>query len=253
MTERLLVEASDGVLRLTFNRPGQHNAMTWDMYEGLYEACERADQDDKVRVLVLRGAGGRAFVSGTDIGQFRGFTGADGVAYERSVDRVLGRLAAVEVPVVAAIDGYCVGSGFSIAAQADLRIAHSSASLGVPIARTLGNCLSARTLDSLVRLLGRARTTELLLTGQLMTADAARDAGFLTTVTQDVDAELDQAVHRLLSGAPLTMWATKQTLRRLAAGRTDDDDILTRVYGSQDFAGAVDSFLAKKPPSWRGR
>src|SRR5688500_3344089 len=119
----LLVERHGPALTVTFSRPAQHNAMTWAMYDGLYEACERADSDDDVRVLVLRGAGGDAFVAGTDIRQFAGFTGGDdGIAYERRISRVLVRLEDVDVPTVAAIRGWCVGAGLAIAAACDLRL-----------------------------------------------------------------------------------------------------------------------------------
>src|SRR5436190_21271381 len=113
------------------------------MYERLYATCEEVDADGSVRVLVLRGAGGRAFVSGTDISQFTAFTGAeDGLAYERELERRVARLERVAKPVIAQIEGYAVGGGFSLAAACDLRIATPSARFGAPIARTLGNCLS---------------------------------------------------------------------------------------------------------------
>ena len=86
---QLLVDRADGVLTVTFNRPAQRNAMTWEMYDGLYAACEQADADDDVRVMVLRGADSRAFVAGTDIAQFADFDGADGVAYEQRIERIV--------------------------------------------------------------------------------------------------------------------------------------------------------------------
>src|SRR5262249_58586691 len=102
----LLVERDGPVLTVTFNRPAARNALTWAMYEGLYQACEEADADDGVRVLVLRGAGGQAFAAGTDIGQFTGFsTAEDGLRYERELDRWVGRLGRVAKPVIAAIAG----------------------------------------------------------------------------------------------------------------------------------------------------
>ncbi|MBM0225200.1 enoyl-CoA hydratase-related protein [Micromonospora sp. ATA51] len=153
----VLVEKQGPALAVTFNRPRQRNAMTWAMYDGLYQACERADADDDVRVLVLRGAGEDAFVAGTDIRQFADFTGgADGVEYERKITRVLDRLEDVNVPTVAAIRGYCVGAGLAIAAVCDLRLATPDARFGIPIARTLGNCLSMPTYALLLHHLGPA-------------------------------------------------------------------------------------------------
>jgi len=250
----LIVEQREDVLSVTFNRPAQRNAMTWEMYRGLEEACRRADADESIRVMVLRGAGGDAFVAGTDISQFRGFTGQQGVDYEHRISAVLGGLAAVRVPTIAAIDGFCIGGGLGIAAVTDLRIAGATAAFGVPIARTLGNCLSISTVSVLVGLIGRSRTTDLLMTARLMRAEEALAAGLVATVSHDVDAELERVVQRLRANAPLTLWATKEAMRRLHDGRVvDDTDIVSRVYGSEDFAGAVESFLAKTPPVWRGR
>lgn len=254
MTDDLITSDDGGVLYVTFNRPKQRNAMTWEMYQGLFDACERADADDSVRVMVLRGAGGDAFVAGTDIGQFRGFTGADGVEYEQRISRILGRVQAVDVPVIAVVDGFCIGGGLGIAASADIRVCNRSAKFGVPIARTLGNCLSIKTIGALSGLIGRSLTTDLLLTARLMDAEEALRSGFVTAIVDDIDAEAERLTERLLANAPLTMWATKESLRRLSAGGdVNDDDIVSRIYGSDDFAGAVEAFLAKEKPVWRGR
>ena len=251
----LEVGADGPVLTVTFNRPDQRNAMTWAMYEGLVEACERADADGDVRVLVLRGAGGRAFVAGTDIAQFAEFSsGQDGVDYEARVSAVLDRLAAVDVPTVAAIDGYCVGGGLAIASACDLRIAHPGAKFGVPVARTLGNCLSAATLSLLAHHFGRSRALEMLLTARMLGAEEARAAGFLAEVAEDVDDALSALVKRLLEHAPLTMWASKETLRRIRkASEVEDGDVVARVYGSDDFHAGVRSFTTKQRPTWTGR
>ena len=142
-TDELVVSQDGAVLTVTFNRPEQRNAMTFAMYEGLEEACARADADDSVRVLVLRGAGGRAFVAGTDIAQFQSFTsGNDGITYEERIERVVNRLEDVTVPTVAAIEGACVGGGLAIAAACHLRIATSRATLRIdrqlPSVRAIG-------------------------------------------------------------------------------------------------------------------
>lgn len=254
MTEQLLTEVVGSTLRVTFNRPEARNAMTFEMYGKLAEACARVDADPGLRALVLRGAGGRAFVAGTDIAQFRGFTGADGVAYEKRIDEVLGALAAVEKPVVAVIDGHCVGGGLGIACCADVRIASTTASFSVPIARTLGNTLSANTLRRLVRAFGEPRTASMLLTARKVEAQEALLSGFLTTVSEDLDAEAESLIARLVSGAPLTQWSIKENLRRLQeGGPVDDSDVIETVYGSRDFAAAVDGFLTKTPVEWTGR
>jgi enoyl-CoA hydratase/carnithine racemase len=255
-TPEFVIDAENHVLTVTFNRPDQRNAMTWAMYDGLEKACERADSDTGIRMMILRGADHRAFIAGTDISQFAQFrTGADGVDYERRVTTVLDRLQAVTVPTVAAIDGFCVGGGLAIASAVDLRIGTPRAKFGVPIARTLGNCLSVATLDLLVRHFGHSRTIALLLTAELMDADEAHSVGFLATVADDLDKAIAMLAERIGSHSPLSMWASKEGLRRLhRGGRTADDaDVVARVYGSADFRDAVQAFTAKRPASWNGR
>ncbi|MGH3424199.1 MAG: enoyl-CoA hydratase, partial [Nocardioidaceae bacterium] len=206
-TPELLVERAGPVLTVTFNRPRQRNAMTWEMYEGLFDACEAADGDDEVRVMLLRGAGDRAFVAGTDIAQFSDFTtGQDGIDYEARIARVVGRLEDVNVPTVAAVRGYCVGGGLALAAVCDLRVATRSARFGVPIARTLGNCLSMNSYSLLVHHLGPARTLDLLLRARLVSGEDAHAAGFVSEVCDDeaLDATVDQLVAPLLEHAPLS-------------------------------------------------
>lgn len=255
MSEQILVERDGPVLRVTFNRPEQHNAMTFAMYEGLVAACEQADADDEIRAMVLRGAGGKAFVAGTDIAQFADFDGPRGVAYEKKIDATIGRLLDVDVPVVAAIDGFCIGGGLAIASAADLRIAVPDATFGYPIARTLGNTLSAASYALTLRHFGHSRTVDMVLTARLLDADEARAAGFVTRIADDLTPALDSVVDRILEHAPLTMWAAKETLRRLHAnaGTVDADDVVARIYGSADFASGVAAFTQKSRPTWRGQ
>ncbi|WP_166969567.1 enoyl-CoA hydratase [Brevibacterium atlanticum] len=253
-TVDVITEVRDSALHVTFNRPDARNAMTWEMYQALAEAAAKIDADPHLRALVLRGAGGRAFVAGTDIAQFRGFSGTDGVAYENRIDEVLSLLAAVSKPVIAVIDGHCVGGGLGIAACADVRVAAPKASFSVPIAKTLGNTLSASTLRRLVRVFGEPRVTSMLLTARRVNAQEALSCGFLTSVDDDLDTVAEQTVASITGGAPLTQWSIKENLRRLNSSRTlDDSDVISKVYGSADFAAAVEAFLSKSPVEWQGR
>ena len=253
----LLVEQDGAVLTVTFNRPEQRNAMTFAMYEGLEEACARADSDDSVRVLVLRGAGGRAFVAGTDISQFLEFTsGDDGIAYEERITRVVNRLEDVTVPTVAAVEGACVGGGLALAAACHLRVATRSSKFGVPIARTLGNCLSMNTYSLLVHHLGPARTLDMLLRAGLLSAEDAYGAGFVSELVDDggLDDALARLTGTLLSHAPLSMKAAGQAVARLRrATLPDGDDLVREVFGSEDFRAGVRAFVAREQVTWRGR
>ena len=251
------VDLAGRVLTVTFDRPDQHNALTFDMYEALFEACERADADDDVRVLVVRGAGGRAFAAGTDISAFREFRdGSDGVAYEERITRVVNRLEDVTVPSVAAVEGYCLGGGLALAAVCDLRVATRSSRFGVPIAKTLGNCLSMNSVSVVAAHLGTSRTLDLLLRARLLDAEEAAAAGFVAELC-DVGA-LDEAlagvVDTLLRHAPLTMWASKAAVARLRrAALPDGDDLVSAAFGSGDFRRAVAGFGSGDRPEWEGR
>jgi enoyl-CoA hydratase/carnithine racemase len=255
----LLVEREGPVLWVTFNRPKQRNAITWEMYERLQEACHRADHeaDDGLRVMVLRGAGGEAFVAGTDIAQFTEFSGGSaGIDYERKMTALLDQLASVRIPTVAVVTGYCVGAGLALAAACDLRIASHGSRFGVPIARTLGNCLSMATTALLVDQLGANRTLDLLLRARFMGAEEAHAAGFVSEVCEpeQIATVAEEIVTRLAAQAPLTMWAAKEAVRRLRAVELPDDaDLVHRVYASEDFASGVRAFLAKERPTWKGR
>jgi enoyl-CoA hydratase/carnithine racemase len=247
---------SDGSIgTLTFNRPQARNALTWDMYDALADSCERADTGN-LRVLVIRGAGG-AFAAGTDISQFTGFTsGEDGIAYERRLDAVLDRLERVRCVTVAAVDGAAVGGGCAIALACDLRICSPRARFGIPIARTLGNCLSAANLARLVDLIGMARVKDLLFTARLIEADEALALGVATRVVpaEQLDAEVTALANELRRRAPSTIEATKALLQRLRDHRrpAPADDIVSKCYASEDFREGVAAFLEGRPPRWEG-
>nr|WP_228046113.1 enoyl-CoA hydratase/isomerase family protein [Saccharopolyspora sp. HNM0983] len=252
----MLVERSGSVLHVRFHRPAQRNALTWGMYEGLLAACDRAESEQGVRVLVLSG-GREAFVAGTDIAQFQEFCGGqDGVDYERHMQRVLDRVEGLPVPVVAAVSGYCVGAGLAIAACCDLRVASTTARFGVPVARTLGNCLSMNTYSLLVHHLGPGRALDMLLRARLLDAEQALAAGFVGEVCapEELDEVAAQVAARVCEHAPLTMWASKEAVRRLrVAALPDGDDLVRAVFGSEDFRGGVRSFVDKTEYRWQGR
>lgn len=252
-TTRLVV--ADGVATVTFDRPAARNAMTWRMYEELYAACATISaQAADIRAVVLRGAGGRAFVAGTDIEQFRTFTADDAVAYEAKVEAYVAALEAIPVPTLAVIEGWAVGGGFALANACDLRIATPGARFGVPIARTLGNGLSAANLRRLSASLGVGMVKRMLLLAEMPTAEAM-PAGYLEIVAAEaLDAHVADICTRLKGHAPLTLRATKEALRRLATDATpDDEDLIRLVYGSTDFKEGIAAFTEKRPPLWAGR
>jgi hypothetical protein len=158
-------EVDGPIAFLTITRPEARNAMTWDMYDALVRACDDVDGRDDLRVFVIRAAGDGAFIAGTDISQFSGFDGPDAaLAYERRLDAVIDRLEKVRIPTIARVQGVAAGGGCAIAIACDLRVCGPNARFGVPIARTLGNCLSAANCARLLDLIGPARTKEMIFT-----------------------------------------------------------------------------------------
>jgi len=240
---------------ITFDRPSARNAMTWSMYEQLDQALDRIATEPDLRVAVLRGAGGH-FVAGTDIAQFASFrSGDDGVEYERRLEAVLSKLESSHVATIAAVEGYAVGGGLALAAACDLRICTPNARFGVPIAKTVGNCLSMANYARLVANIGAARTKTMLLAADFMTADEARTIGFAAAVVEPsvFDEELDALCARIATYAPITVQVTREAIRRIISSLPDGDDLVRRAYGSGDFREGVAAFVEKRAPRWEGR
>ena len=253
--EELLFEREGAAGLVTFNRPQARNALTFAMYQGLAEIC-RAPAEG-VKVLIVTGAGERAFAAGTDIAQFRDFkTDQDALDYEAKMDDVLGAVERCPVPTIAAIAGACTGGGAAIAAACDLRITTADLKFGFPIARTLGNCLSIANLARLTALLGAGRTREIIFTSRLIFAEEAASVGLVSEVLDDHTALMARAralAELMIEQAPLTLRATKEGLRRLTQAEIEDDDLILSCYSSADFREGLEAFLAKRKPDWQGR
>ena len=213
MSDDVLVVRDGPVMTITLNRPEKFNALTFAMYARLAELCDGEARDGTIRAIVVTGAGAKAFAAGTDIAQFRDFkTPEDGLDYEARVDKILTSIERCPVPMIAAIAGACTGGGAAIAACCDMRIATRDARYGFPIARTLGNCLSASSLQRLVGLMGAPHVVDLLFTSRLMSANECLAAGLVTELVDDhaaLQARAQALAHQIAGYAPLTLWTTR--------------------------------------------
>jgi enoyl-CoA hydratase/carnithine racemase len=219
--------------------------MTWTMYEELGQICTRLAAERSVRVVVFRGAGGKAFVAGTDIRQFAEFKSAqDGLVYEARIDAVLDRLEAVKKPTIALVDGFAMGSGLAISAACDLRVITSAAKFGMPIARTVGNCLSMGNYARLAQALGAPRLKDVMFRARAIEADEALAIGFASALTDDPEPYVTELCETLAGHSPTTLWVTKEALRR-ARHVPDGDDLVLEAYGSPGFRTNVQRFLKK--------
>lgn len=256
---RLHFSVEDRTAILVFNRPEARNALTFQMYRDLGTICELVGEGGMFRAFLLMAEGERAFASGTDMREFRSFSSPDdAIAYEREVGGVLDRLEACPVPTIAVLSGACTGGGFAIAACCDIRIAQDNLQLGLPMARTLGNCLAVVNLARFSALLGQARLAELMLSARLMPAAEALSVGAVSEILPDretLHARARALAATIASHAPITLQVTKEGLRRLraAGGDIDSSDLILRAYGSQDFQEGLSAFLDKRPPRWTGR
>lgn len=254
----VLYSESGAIGHIVLNRPRARNALTFAMYDRIAEICATIPSNGTLRAMIISGAGGKAFAAGTDISQFRDFKGAaDGLTYEANMSQRLAKIESCPIPTIAAISGACTGGGAAIAACCDLRIASADVRFGFPIARTLGNCLSAANLAKLASIIGPAKTTEMILTSRLLDAAECKSAGLVSEICPDHEAVVARAYQLaadVAGMAPITLRVTKELMRRIGndGAKAHDHDQIALAYGSADFREGLESFLAKRLPNWRG-
>lgn len=246
-TVKLTLHAS-GAAEIVIDRPERHNAMTIPMYEALLERIAQCERDAAVRCILLRGAGGKSFVSGTDIGYFTGFRdGRDGVAYEALVEKVIDAVERIALPTIAVIDGWAVGGGLALATACDFRLCTDASRFGAPIAKTLSNTLSSRNLARLAAAFGVPRVKKMLMLADMLSAQDALACGYVYEVCarDTLEASAAALAERLIALSPVTQRAVKESLRRIVVEqRLDDEDLIERVYGSEAFRDAVKAFTS---------
>ena len=254
----IIIERKDGIAEVKFNRPEVRNALTFEMYEAVYDLCIEANESGEIKAIIFAGVDSSAFASGTDISLLEGIKdGKGGIEYEERIERVVGTVERCRVPTIAAIAGACTGGGAALATACDLRIAAKNMRFGYPMAKTLSNCLSLPNSARLIFLIGPGRFKELLLTTRLMGAEEAYATGLISEVVEPLDvlARAHELAVRIAQNAPLTTWAAKEAVRRLheQVQSADFNDVIQKCYQSEDFRLGVEGFIKKQTPKWTGR
>jgi enoyl-CoA hydratase/carnithine racemase len=261
LTERIIAEKQGPVGWLTFNNSARRNAISIDMWEAIPEVLDRFEQDAEIRVIVLKGEGDKAFVSGADVSQYeKQRSSAEGIQYyEEIASRVQDRLQGCDKVLVAMIRGYCLGAGINISLCCDLRIAAEDARLGIPAAK-LGLGYRASSLKNLVDTVGPAYAREVLVTGRQFKAEEAKAMGRVHRVTPV--AELESLVLEycamISDNAPLTIRASKRIVRELLKPSAAFDAqacaaLVKQCFDSQDYIEGRRAFMEKRKPVFQGK
>lgn len=247
-----------GIVRLTFNRPEKLNALSSEVIRHLDEALDRIAADRSARVVILTGGGERAFVAGADIGEYRGRRAKPFIAYQHESRRVFDKLEALPKPTIAAVRGYALGGGFEIALCCDVILCAASARLGLPEG-LLGLSPGGGGTQRLVRAVGKYVASDVMLAARRMTGERAFQLGLAAAVCPDEElaAVALERARAMLSVAPLAQAEMKRLVRigpdaALPAAQTLEQEVLFRLYGTDDAEEGVAAFLDKRKPNFKG-
>jgi enoyl-CoA hydratase/carnithine racemase len=260
-TPKILARIEDGIGWLTFNQPEKRNAISLEMWEAVAAAAERFATDPEVRVVVMSGAGGKAFASGADISQFE--TMRDSAAaeanYSATSSMARKRLEALDKPLIAMIQGFCIGGGCATALVADLRITADDGKFGIPAAK-LGVAYAYHSLRRLVALVGPAVAKEIMFTGRFLDAAEALRVGLVNRVVpaDQLESTVREMAQVMARNAPLSIRASKVAIDQIAgdpalADQQKFDALYRACFDSADYAEGRAAFMAKRPPVFTGR
>ena len=250
-----------GIGWIVFNNPARHNALSLAMWRALGETVERYARDEEVRVAVMTGAGGKAFVSGADISEFEKHraSAAAETEYNRVSAAAQDSLARFEKPLLAMIRGYCIGGGLSVALQADIRIAARGARFAIPAAR-LGLGYGFAGMRTLAALVGPAHAREIMFTARRFDADEALRIGLVNRVVDegDLEAAVRECAGAIAANAPLTVRAAKAAIAETLKDPADRDlaaldEMIRACFDSEDYAEGRRAFMEKRAPRFQGR
>jgi enoyl-CoA hydratase/carnithine racemase len=260
MTDKIISRREDGVGHVVFNNPEKRNAVSLDMWQAFEGALERFAADDEIRVVVLSGAGGKAFVSGADISRFEDErSGAEAVAhYNATTARIYAKLNRFAKPTIAQITGSCVGGGVALAVCCDLRICGQGSRFGIPAAK-LGLGYGFAGLQRLVSLIGPAFAKEMFFTARLFSAAEAYEMGLVNRVVPDAEIEsyVAEYARAITANAPLTLDSVKAIVGEVLKDAAERDlarceALVQACFASRDYVEGRQAFLEKRPPRFVG-
>ena len=260
-TDRVQTWLDGRALHIRFNNPARHNALSVDMWEAVPPLLKLAQDDDRVRIVVFSGAGGKAFVSGADISQFEDMRAArEAVAYyEQMAETTLMGIYDFPKPTLSCIQGYCIGGGVNVAISCDIRVAATDSVFSVPAARLgLGYRYSA--MKNLVDLIGPGAAKDLFFTARRIDAAEAKSIGLVTRIAapEALDALLAEYVNALSENAPLTVMAGKAITREILKPSPELDmalctQLIKGCFESADYTEGRTAFMQKRKPVFTGR
>jgi enoyl-CoA hydratase/carnithine racemase len=258
---KMLAAKEDGIGLITFNQPEKRNAMSLEMWTGLGEILDEFREDDSVRVVILSGAGNKAFVSGADISQFE--KNRSDANAQQEYDRLAGvgraKYASFPKPIIARIRGFCLGGGLAIAMQADLRIAAADSQFGIPAAK-LSIAYAPDSVKRLIDLVGPAHARMILYTARRIDSTEAERIGLINKMVEDEELNeyvLDLA-RTIADNAPLSVAASKLTINEMLKDESKRDTaamarMMEICFNSADFKEGRTAFMEKRAPRWQGR
>ena len=257
----ITIEVQNAIGWLKFNNPGKHNALTQRMWQDLPNYINTLNSDPKVRVIVMHGSGNKAFCAGADISEF-GIVRKDAKTtriYEDENVTAFDAISLCKKPVIAMIQGYCIGGGFGIASAADLRIAGDGAIFSVPAVK-LGLAYPVAAISNIIDAIGKQATMEILFTGRQFTAAEMYDRGFLLKVcsTQNLETEVTNIAINISKNAPASIRAAKLTINAMRSGHCDElfktaDSVAASTFESADYKEGRKAFKQRRIPRFLGK